>query len=55
MTDEQTRRLIRKLKTKPGRGGVRLSHEEAQLALVLIETGARALIREKRRNGVSAF
>ena len=40
--------LVRALKRRPGRGGVRLTYEQADLALALIAAGARAVDREVR-------
>lgn len=45
------RELVRVLRSRPGRGGVRLSYQQAELALRLIEAGARAVARERGRVG----
>lgn len=42
------RELLEKLNQRPGRGGVRLSYEEAQLAREAILMGARAVKRLRR-------
>jgi hypothetical protein len=44
--------IVRKLKVKPGRGGVRLSGDEAQLLLAMLEAGARAIDGRRRHEAV---
>lgn len=54
MAETDARELVRALRRRPGRGGVRLTYEQADLALALIAAGARAVDRERARLHVVA-
>lgn len=53
MAETDARELVRALRRRPGRGGVRLTYEQADLALALIAAGARAVDRERARRHVA--
>lgn len=50
-SDVDVRALVAKLRTRPGRGGVRLSYDEAQTVLRMIEHRATIVQRARKRTG----
>jgi hypothetical protein len=49
VTPPDVREVVRKLKQRPGRGGVRLSYQEAELVLGMLRAGGLSVARERRR------